>query len=84
MININKDAVIAFVETNKNDFYNIWNNKVLDERLHPNNPLCECYLFELKESLLATYLVELQGLNSEMYESAADYLKQYPPIYTEI
>lgn len=73
--------VESFIEANKHNFYNRGgNNQTLEKIPTPNKPEMECYRFELSETRFKEFESSLINLNAEMYESAAAYLLQYPPI----
>ena len=74
----------AFIETEKNGFFNIGdNNETLQIIANPNGTMFPCYRFELKESLVDFYRITLEALNAELYESAEAYLIAYPPQQNE-
>lgn len=71
-------GVEAFVETNKENFYNRGgNNQTLEKIPTPDMPEMECYRFELSEVKYLEFKDSLTNLDAEVFESAEAYLVKY-------
>lgn len=75
----NVSQVFAFIANENENFLNLGNNRIFEIIPNPKNAIFPCYRIELKQDLVNQYRTQLESFDSEIYESAEEYLAAYPP-----